>query len=560
MSFRARLFLAFALGAVIPLALLAGGVRSELTRRLTADSRARAEATAREVEGDLVRESAAVADRLEAFAAALREDNRFRLSAVQASGDRAYLLDLAGPAMRLAGLSLLQVQDSSGRILSSGHFRNEFDRLQPELPQVLVRAGPAPAIVRVRTGAAPLLALARLDSFTVGGRRFTVAGGVALDERLVAGLPRDSNLAIALALPGAARPGSAEEVVAEIPVAYADLVPGGPHRLDTARVVVTRSPGTLAALRRSLDRWFLAALVVTMALALLGAAWLSGRISRPISRLAEQTDAIDLDRLDQSFASERTDEIGTLARGLGAMTERIRLGAGRLREAERRLATGDLARQVNHDVKNGLVPIRNVVRHLAQVARDEPAALPRVFEERRGTLESSLAYLDTLARNYARLSPGVAREPCDVNAVVEEVVRDAAPGEVAIRTSLASSRPSVAGDRLVLRRIVENLLSNAVESFGSSRRGEVTVGTEQPDLTLVRIVIADTGPGMDRATLDHAFDDFHTTKEGGTGLGLSIVRRLVLDLDGALRIETAPGAGTRAIVELPAAGHVTETG
>ena len=59
---------------------------------------------------------------------------------------------------------------------------------------------------------------------------------------------------------------------------------------------------------------------------------------------------------------------------------------------------------------------------------------------------------------------------------------------------------------------------------------------------------------MSRAELDRAFDDFYTTKEGGTGLGLSIVRRLVLDLGGALRIETAPGAGTRAIVELPADG------
>ena len=67
----------------------------------------------------------------------------------------------------------------------------------------------------------------------------------------------------------------------------------------------------------------------------------------------------------------------------------------------------------------------------------------------------------------------------------------------------------------------------------------------------MRVTVTDTGPGMSRAELDRAFDDFHTTKAGGTGLGLSIVRRLVLDLGGALRIETAPGAGTRAIVELP---------
>jgi signal transduction histidine kinase len=60
---------------------------------------------------------------------------------------------------------------------------------------------------------------------------------------------------------------------------------------------------------------------------------------------------------------------------------------------------------------------------------------------------------------------------------------------------------------------------------------------------------------MSRAELDRAFDDFYTTKDGGTGLGLSIVRRLVLDLNGRLLIETAPGAGTRAVIELPSAGE-----
>jgi signal transduction histidine kinase len=63
--------------------------------------------------------------------------------------------------------------------------------------------------------------------------------------------------------------------------------------------------------------------------------------------------------------------------------------------------------------------------------------------------------------------------------------------------------------------------------------------------------VTDTGAGMTRSELDRAFDDFYTTKTGGTGLGLSIVRRLVLDLGGSLRIDTEPGAGTRATVEIP---------
>jgi signal transduction histidine kinase len=58
---------------------------------------------------------------------------------------------------------------------------------------------------------------------------------------------------------------------------------------------------------------------------------------------------------------------------------------------------------------------------------------------------------------------------------------------------------------------------------------------------------------MSREQLDRAFDDFYTTKPHGTGLGLSIVRRLVMDLDGSLRVETEPGAGTRVILEFPQA-------
>ena len=67
----------------------------------------------------------------------------------------------------------------------------------------------------------------------------------------------------------------------------------------------------------------------------------------------------------------------------------------------------------------------------------------------------------------------------------------------------------------------------------------------------ITITVADTGKGMTKAELDRAFEDFHSTKPGGTGLGLSIVRRLVLDANGVLRVETQPGAGSRFIVELP---------
>jgi two-component system, NtrC family, nitrogen regulation sensor histidine kinase NtrY len=561
MSFRSRLFVAFTVASVVPIGLLAFGVRREMTRRLTAEDSRRAEAAVADLRDELSRESAAVAARLATLAAELGADNRFRLAVV--GGDesaRRPLLDLAGGAMRSSGLAMLQLQDTTGRILSSGHFRNEFDRIEPALPRALAAAGAVPVLVRARTPDSVLLVLARVDSLRVAGQRFTLAGGAPIEDRLRGQLARDPDLSLRLAYGAAsaaahdtaASDGAA--VVAELPLPFLDLLPGAPAARDTARVVVIRSAATLTALRRSVDLWFLAALAATVALAIAGAGWLSARISRPLTALAERTAAIDFDRLDQSFPSERDDEIGALADVLGAMTERLRVGSARLRDAERRVATGDLARQVNHDIKNGLVPIRNVLRHLAQVARDDPAALARVFEERRGTLESSLDYLDTLARNYARLSPALQREPCDVNAVVAEVLRGTAAGLATLRAAPAPGLPAVPADPLVLRRILENLVGNAVDSLAGRTDGIVTVGTESvesPTGAVVRLSVVDTGPGMSRTELDRAFDDFHTTKEGGTGLGLSIVRRLVLDLGGALRIETAPGAGTRAIVDLP---------
>jgi len=107
----------------------------------------------------------------------------------------------------------------------------------------------------------------------------------------------------------------------------------------------------------------------------------------------------------------------------------------------------------------------------------------------------------------------------------------------------------------MIRRVLENLVGNALDSIAGRPDANVLVSTEQPANgtggSSVRITIADTGSGMTQTELDRAFDDFYTTKAGGTGLGLSIVRRLILDLNGSLRVETAPGAGTRVTIELP---------
>jgi signal transduction histidine kinase len=193
-----------------------------------------------------------------------------------------------------------------------------------------------------------------------------------------------------------------------------------------------------------------------------------------------------------------------------------------------------------------------VLAHLTQVARESPAQTADVLLERQGTLDSSVAYLQSLASNYARLSPSVDRRECDVNRIVQDVVAD-----TGVAADLAPLLPPVVGDPVALRRVLENLVVNAIESLpaGAGPGNRNVVVTTQLVRggagNQVRLIVSDNGRGMSEEERRHMFDDFYTTKAHGTGLGLSIVRRLVNDLGGRIDVASAPGEGTEVIVELP---------
>lgn len=570
MTFRSRVFLVLVLAALVPIVVLAVGIRREMTKRVSAEYVRRVQALAGIVRGDLARERAGLDRRVRALVDQLEADNRFRVAILEPGEERRYLLDVSGELMRLGGLDVLQVQDSGGRILSSGQFRNDFDRLDPGLPRAVLATDTIPVIARFRTAQETFLALVATDTLTIGGRRLTVTGGTRFDESTLGRMARDPGLAVSLVTADtvlapdtaaqrllSATDQPANAVVARIPVAW---IPGNGDAGDAA-VVITQEVAGLAGLRRGVDRWVLGVGGASLLLVLVAGLWLSARVTRPIRDLAHATERIDLERLDTDHLPEdRGDEVGQLARVLHEMTARLRAGTTRLREAERRAATGDLARQVNHDIKNGLVPLRNVFRHLQDTAMKEPETMARILVERGRTIESSLEYLDNLARTYARLSPARAGAECDLSALAGTIAADSRAAGRPLEVE-APSRVVVPADPLILRRILDNLIGNAFDSLvngtGSvTLRVEAWSGREGP---MARIAVRDTGSGMTREELDRAFTDYHTTKAGGTGLGLSVVRRLVADLNGSLSVRTAPGEGTTVTIELPAGADTGAT-
>jgi len=588
MSTRWRIFLAAVLLIVTPVGLLAGLYRQRFrTQAVTtfADQTSVDLERALAVPGQL---SVEITAQLDLLIQASRDDNRLRLALVGGRDDlRPYLRDHAGRVARTTSLDVLQLMDAEGRILSSAHYRNEFGRLEPALLQALTggetidnRRWRAPLLLRHGPVApvplppapdsgflvdhepdGPLLVYVARRGFSLGGEVFHWLGG----RRVAGAFDRHTDVRIVTADTTLFGPSSTELVawtrradavawgqrqsvvwdVLDVP-----LVENG--RLVPAQLVTQASRTGLDRQLRRLDLTLAGTLTAALAGAFLLAAWLAGRLSRPLADLARRATSVDLDDPGAVFHTDRRDEVGKLARVLDAMVHRLREDAQRLADAEHRATLGEVARQVNHDLRNGITPVRNVVRHLGETAEREPARLAEVFAERHGTLQRSLDYLDDLAGRYARLAPESRRESCDLGAIAREAATMS--GEVTL--SVAPDAPAILADPIALRRILDNLVRNALDAL-PDRRGTIAVTVsrnEDPDLgRQCRLSVQDTGVGMTPEVQARIFEDFFTTKNGGTGLGLSNVRRLAGDAGGRLEIVSAPGEGTTVTIIFPAA-------
>lgn len=581
MKLRGQILLAFLLLTVVPLVLVMQVVRGSVARRFTELDTRRVEDQIRITREDLDGQGRSLAARLEALATVVRNDNRFRLGLADQREDlRGYVVDFAPRHMSLMDLDLLLIQDGQGRVLSSGHFRGSFGLEEPRLPRLLEHMTTGQALLPARSPEGAFLALVRTARVTLAGASFHLTGGIRLDGEHLRSLGRDEDLAVMIIWPegvlasrddlatrfAGVRPEEAEYLLrregmivraAELPLVGTDLADPG---TGSALLLVVHGQDFLHGVLRRMNLLLLAVLLAAVAASALLAVFLAGRLSRPLRDLAERTGDLDLDRLDVDFSSPRRDEVGHLSRLLQQMTGRLRDSVGRLQAAERRATLGEVARQVNHDIRNGLTPLRNVLRHLGQVAEQEPARLGAVFQERRDTLEEGLAYLEDLAGHYARLSPAHLTQPCRLDQVAAAALAAPLVGPaVRLENRVGVNLPPVTADPVSLRRIFDNLIRNALESLPDGR-GTVAVSAfveEDPDLEETRLIVevADTGSGIPRENLDLIFNDFFTTRPEGTGLGLSNVRRLAADCGASVRVRSEVGLGTTFTLSFPVANR-----
>ncbi len=215
--------------------------------------------------------------------------------------------------------------------------------------------------------------------------------------------------------------------------------------------------------------------------------------------------------------------------------------------AERVLAWGEMARQVAHEIKNPLTPMRLGMQHLRRVYRDRPGEFDQTLEETSARILAEIDRLDTIARAFSRFAaPADLRQPLDLidlNVAVGEVVQLYRLAEEGCEVWFTAEPQALGAARAdEVKEVVVNLLENARNAGAKVVR--VTVG---PGL----IRLADDGAGIPADLLPRVFEPRFSTTTSGSGLGLAIVRRLVESWGGRIEVESEAGKGTVVTVQLP---------
>ncbi len=294
--------------------------------------------------------------------------------------------------------------------------------------------------------------------------------------------------------------------------------------------------------------------LLSLGVAVLVGTVLAARLTAPLRALRLATRRVATGDLSEPVPGSGTDELGQVVDAFNVMTDELAESRERLVRAEKEAAWRDMARQVAHEVKNPLTPMRLAAEHLRRAHEDKSPNFDRVLARAVDVIvrqTDALKRIVTDFRDFARM-PVQRRDPVDVGPLVQEVLELYAgvPG-INVTVDVTPGLPPVLADPDELRRVVVNLAGNAVEALDGSEG--TLAATVLPGTAHVILTLVDDGPGVPEEMLPHLFEPSFSTKTGGTGLGLAICKRAIEDLGGSIQIESAAGSGTSVTVELPIA-------
>ncbi len=297
-----------------------------------------------------------------------------------------------------------------------------------------------------------------------------------------------------------------------------------------------------------------------LVIGILGAAWLSRRITEPLNKLVEATVKISKGELSQEIDIGSRDEIGNLAQSFNEMSRQLLLARKRMEEAnikliqaEKLASIGRISAGIAHEIRNPLTSVKLNVQKLVQSDRLNQAEKEHISlsQEGIGQMEKFIKELLDFTRvselNLNRFS---------IKQILEESVKMIADflalKKIVLEKKFQEGLPQVLVDGDRLRQLFLNILRNAAEALGEEGKIKISLSLlEKQPVNKIKIEIIDNGCGIPEKDRDIIFEPFYTTKSSGIGLGLPNARKIVEQHKGSIRVKDCQGKGASFEILIP---------
>lgn len=278
----------------------------------------------------------------------------------------------------------------------------------------------------------------------------------------------------------------------------------------------------------------------------------SQRISKPLQIIREKMSKTGLSA-NELIEWKRNDEIGRLVKQYNKMVLQLGESAVKLSESEREGAWKEMARQVAHEIKNPLTPMKLNIQHLQRAWSDKNEKLEETFNRVSAVLIEQIDSLSKLATEFSSFAqmPVNNFQDCSLTQSLTNTITLFEKSENII-FQYADDLPNVTvhADKEQLGRIFNNVIKNAIQSISSDHKGLVKVRLEQK-LGKVVVQIEDNGKGINPKDGSKIFVPNFSTKNSGMGLGLAITRKMIEAANGRIWFESTVGKGTTFFLEWP---------
>jgi nitrogen fixation/metabolism regulation signal transduction histidine kinase len=280
-------------------------------------------------------------------------------------------------------------------------------------------------------------------------------------------------------------------------------------------------------------------------------------MTSPIHALQELTERVASGDLTARLEPQSKDELGALTVAFNRMTSDLAAKQEQLIRVEKDAAWREMARQIAHDIKNSLTPIKITLGLLQRAHAERSEQFETILDDTLEMMQRKVVDLDEISKDFAEFTGGRRAKPTLFSGMelVQEVfgLYGAMADEAGVDLRVEGSPCDLYLDRHKLSRVLENTVTNAFQAMPEG--GELLARLTTTASTLL-IELVDTGVGVSAEAREHLFEPYFTTRSEGTGLGLAITYRVLEDMDGSIELEARPDGkpGTVARIELPRPG------